>query len=156
MPGGGATRVGSRRRELVAAAFGAFVLSACGGTSELRCDAPTTIDPVLGEDFFVRYEETAAIAGESLRVGFSRFDGDGRCPRGVACAWEGDAVVGVTAVREGAPAQEFTLHTHMGFQTEATYLDYRVRLLDLLPYPEAGRAIETADRCIELRVSKTP
>ena len=131
------------------------LLSACSSKSaDLRCESATTSAPFLNETFNLRYQDSATIQGENLRLVFSEVDGDSRCPVDVQCITEGNARVEVTATRSPDAAQVLTLNTSGALATQASYLNYQVTLLSVVPYPESTHPINTADYCLSLRVSK--
>ena len=142
---------------LIAAALIASLLPACGGASPYdpvqRADA-TKPSPVLGETFTLRSQESATLQGEGLTLLFSRVVNDSRCPAGVQCIWEGNAEVEVSASKPPEPSQMLSLNTNSRFATQASYLGYRIDLIELRPCPDTDHAGGAADQCIGLKVIK--
>ncbi len=61
--------------------------------------------------------------------------GEGRCPQGVYCVWEGNARVIFNLEHKKEGASEFTLNTFNGFLTDTSMHGIRIELIDLDPYP---------------------
>ena len=90
----------------------------------------------VAHEFTLAPGQTARIEGADLAVTFESVSADSRCPQGVTCVWEGDAVVLVSVRVDGQPAARRELHTARGSEAEAG--SYRVRLVGLAPLPRAG------------------
>src|SRR5688500_18294200 len=91
-------------RYLLAASLLASVYAGCNGGA-----APVSIpggpSVALGQEFTLGPGESVSLADGVLSVRFERVTEDSRCPRGVNCVWEGDAVVAIVASRAGASGQ---------------------------------------------------
>jgi len=88
--------------------------------------------------------ESAQVA--PVTVTFVGVTDDSRCPKGVTCIWEGDALVELRVRREdGGAAVTLSLHANPRFTQEATAAGVRVRLVRIDPYPEADHPIEAGD-----------
>ena len=63
--------------------------------------------------------------------------GDSRCPSNVQCVWEGNAEVRFLFTVD-SKGTDFVLNTHGGkqFNSDTVISGYRIKLLDLAPYPE--------------------
>lgn len=77
-----------------------------------------------------------ATAGDA-RVRFAELVNESRCPSTVVCVWQGNARIRVELISAGK-VESVDLNTAGGptFPQEAAALGYRVRLLDLQPYPQ--------------------
>ena len=99
----------------------------------------------LGEPFTLRIGDSAEVGDEGLVVRLVDIPSDGRCPLSVVCVWEGVAEVLVGARLPDQPEEELLLHTLTGtpqfHPMEADYASYRVRLIDLWPYPATTEPI---------------
>ena len=99
----------------------------------------------LGEPFELRVGESARLETEGVGVELVAVASDSRCPDGVQCVWEGDAVARV-ALRIGSEAPETReLHTAAREQGAASHRGYTVRLVRLDPPPVAGRILRQED-----------
>lgn len=137
-------------RMALAGALCLLLAAACG-------ESPVRPKPAeLGKPFDLRVGETALLEGEDLRVGFERVSEDSRCPAGVQCVWEGDAVAHVSLVKDAREKSTHALHTSGRFAQQASYLGYRVVLVGLAPYPKASRPIPPRDYVATLRVEAGP
>lgn len=78
---------------------------------------------------------------EGPRITFVRVAEDSRCPTGVTCIWEGDALVELEIRGEDGGAETVTLHANPQFAQEATAHGLRVRLERLVPHPTADAPV---------------
>jgi hypothetical protein len=144
---------GETMRNLVGVAV-FLALSGCGPKStELRCTDATETAPMLGENFTIRYHESATVQNEGLTLIFAELVNDSRCPSGAECAVAGNAEVRVSAVKNEQP-QDLSLNTGPDHPTQAIYQNYTVQLVSLVPYPTDHHPA-AADSCIGLRVTRT-
>ncbi len=98
----------------------------------------TRAAPSPGRAFALRLGEKVSL-DDGLELEFTEVFGDSRCPLGVECIWEGNAEIGIRAAKSGQPETLLRLNSNPRFATEATYLEYTIRLLNLDPYPVEGR-----------------
>ncbi len=128
-------------------------LAACasGGSN-----SPTSPTPGLNEEFTLAPGQTATVNGTNVRLTFDRVREDSRCPTGVNCIWEGDAVV---VLKVKAEAEEATreVHTQGGASRSrnAPAGDYVVTLVRLEPVPSSTGTIEASAYRATLRVGAT-
>lgn len=115
------------------------------------CHSPSGPDPVvLGRSFDLRVGETAVLFPEGLQVTF-RDVGDSRCPTSVFCPWQGDAAVSLAAQADDRHA-DLVLHTTLDPAADS-FLQYRIRLTTLRPYPRDPGPIDPRDYVATLVVS---
>ncbi len=110
----------------------------------------------LGRNFDVRVGQTVQIAGETLTVTFERVAEDSRCPTNVKCVWEGDAVVRVTLQGQNAERGTLNLHTQAAAAREADFQKYRLRLVQLVPWPKDSGGIPAETYIATLVVTRSP
>lgn len=138
--------------------IGMAVLLALSGCSaeptDLRCTANTETAPTVGENFIVRYHESATIQGEGLTLRFAELVSDSRCPSGVVCGVAGNAEIRVSAAK-GQEVQDFILNTDIGSPNEAAFQGYTVQLVGVAPYPAINHQLSAEAYCIELQVSQS-
>jgi hypothetical protein len=108
----------------------------------------------LGEVFTLRVGESASLREAGLSLRFERVTEDSRCPVGVTCVWEGDAVVRVV-VSAGGKDATLDLHTQANFARELVHEGYRVRLVKLEPLPQADRPTDPRAYVASFLVEKT-
>jgi hypothetical protein len=95
-----------------------------------------------------------SVAGEGRpRVTFVRVVQDSRCPTGVTCVWEGDAVVEIEVRDASGAAEVVTLHANPRFAQEAEALGLRVRLERLTPHPAADAPVSPEAYRVELSLT---
>lgn len=68
---------------------------------------------------------------------FERVAQDSRCPVGVNCVWEGDAIARIRVEASGASPAVLELHTNAEFAREAVFQNHRIRLVRLAPPRQA-------------------
>ncbi|HKL37330.1 MAG TPA: hypothetical protein VJ876_00445, partial [Bacteroidales bacterium] len=81
---------------------------------------------------------------------------DSRCPRGVICIWQGEAVVWVrvfeSAQIQAGEAERLKLSTHK--PRSQTYQDYRFELIDVKPYPDIEKEYDREDIRVVLKITR--
>lgn len=127
----------SKRRVDVSNFFAAPWRSRFGGEVRLNAGAtPAARAPAeakVGEEFSLQPGGSAQIIGEALSLRFERVVSDSRCPVGVTCVWEGDAVARIQLEGTSGQTMAADLHTSPSFSAEVTFQGYRVRLVRLAP-----------------------
>jgi hypothetical protein len=103
--------------------------------------------------------------GKEVHVGdvwlvLSNVPSDSRCPRGVTCVWEGDAVAAITVhppcYKEGCKAASAALELHTRLDPRSGEgWGHRVELLSLLPYPDKDVGNDRSPYVAWVRVTKT-
>jgi hypothetical protein len=137
-------------------------LAGCSGSDEitepgpsaaLACTTPTDPSPELGTAFWVHAGDPATISSERLTLGLLDVLEDSRCPHPMMCIAAGQVQVHLDAQHPPDAAGDLFLGTGDASSTIAPYSGYTVHLLQVLPYPEVGRAPTPAsDYCVQLRV----
>jgi hypothetical protein len=122
--------------------------AACRSNGE-RPDGPST--PASPQEVQVALGQSQRVG--ALTVRFDEVSADSRCPLGVQCVWEGDAVVLLT-VTATARSGALELHTAGRFPREGTYEGYRVRLVSLEPQPRAGEPVRVDQYRATLMVTR--
>ena len=99
------------------------------------CENFDAMDLPLNDTFQMSFEEAYCNPENRFVLTFDSLYGDGRCPIGLYCIWEGNARVHFTLEDKKEGISEFTLNTFSGFLTDTTIHGIRFRLIDLEPYP---------------------
>jgi hypothetical protein len=106
------------------------------------CRKPLTVG--LDQPFTLHVGQAARLAKSDLDLYFRRVAADSRCPRGVQCIQAGEAV----AIMEGrilkAPPESFDVHLTSDSLADRVFDGYRIRMVDLDPYPVAGAPRDTS------------
>lgn len=102
---------------------------------------PLPQGPHLGAPFRVRHGETVTLTDADLDVEFLSVEQDSRCPTGVVCVWEGQAVIVVRVAKTGTPGEKVQLTLRAGHPdlASAEVLGYRVTVTDVQPHPVGGQ-----------------
>ncbi len=104
----------------------------------------------LNDTTTVNLGQTAGLVDGELVFKFDSIIGDGRCPIGVVCVWEGDASIHLTF-----PDKEDTLHTYLQFKNRTTDGNYTIKLVNLFPYPVHNQSTDTLPHYALFLISKT-
>jgi hypothetical protein len=126
---------------------------------------PHGIAPVTATEFTLQQaaDSVPLAYRKDVKVGevwmtFTGVSSDSRCPRGVKCVWEGDAVVEL-AVHPGcfkqgckAASQLLSLHTTLEPKSGSGW-GYRVTLLSLAPHPVHGTPTDSSQYVAWVRVT---
>jgi hypothetical protein len=99
----------------------------------------------MGKPFELKAGELATVSPAGLTVRFDGVSDDSRCPIGVQCVWEGDAVVDVTLEKPPAEKATRALHTSGRHPRDTTYEGLKIGLRDLSPRPKEGAPVEAQD-----------
>jgi hypothetical protein len=99
--------------------------------------------------------QEVAVARTKLRIKFTAVENDSRCPSDVNCVWAGNAAVKLELSGLGK-GKSVTLNTSKAgqFVSETIYQGYKVKLLDLSPYPRSTQKISPGDYQATLLVIK--
>ncbi len=117
-------------------------------------DSEMSITASLGQAVDLRVGQEVNISPEQLTLTFLSVSEDSRCPQGENCIWEGNGKVYLEFTPTGQTSHVVELNTAMSLPSEATYLGYKISLLDLQPYPSAGSTIQQSEYVATVRVSR--
>lgn len=133
-----------------------FVLFGGASAADGITKRKTTTVARQGRPFTLSAGRQVTLKGEKLRVRFAAVTEDSRCPADVKCMWAGNAAVRLDVTTNGRSEESLTLNTGRGasFATDARYQGYKVKLVDLSPYPRSDQKIAAADYVVTLLVSK--
>jgi hypothetical protein len=67
--------------------------------------------------------------------------------------WEGNGKVNIEVTPTGQTSHVVELNTAASLRSEATYLTYKISLLDLQPYPSAESTIQQSEYIATVRVT---
>ena len=109
----------------------------------------------LGREFKLKVGRQVTVKGTKLRIRFVTVESDSRCPSDVTCVWAGNAAVRLQ-LGSGRGSKTVTLNTSKSpsFVGETEYQGYKVKLVELSPYPRSDRKIGPRDYAATLLVSK--
>lgn len=107
----------------------------------------------LGREFRLRAQQQVTLKGESLRIKFVGVKEDSRCPADVKCVWAGNAAVRIDVSIRGRGSKSLALNT-TGNSPPLDYRGYKIRLVELSPYPRSNRKIAEGDYVVTLLVDR--
>ena len=138
----------------VSRALSCLVLLASVGV--LAASPHTNLDVVRpGREFKLTAGQQVTVKGTKLRIRFLAVENDSRCPSDVTCVWAGNAAVQFQ-LSTGRGSKTVTLNTSKSpsFVGEIDYHGYKVKLVDLSPYPRSNQKIARRDYTATLLVNK--
>jgi hypothetical protein len=108
-----------------------------------------------GQEFKLKAGRQVTVKGAKLRIRFVAVENDSRCPADVTCVWAGNAAVQLQ-LGTGSGSKTVTLNTSKSpsFLGETEYRGYKVKLVELSPYPRSDRKIARRDYTATLLISK--
>ena len=131
--------------KLAASIFAASLAWAAAGSAAAP-PPPAMNSETFQQQFSLKPGESAPTQFDpAWRVGFEGVLVDSRCPKGAQCVWAGDATVRVWLQRGAEARLSFELSTPPAPRQAISTLGYQLRLLQLDPYPVAGKAVVLQD-----------
>ncbi len=113
-----------------------FIFSGCETfCGRCYCDNFEAQTLILNDTVELRFGEVYCNADHRISLTFDSLYGDGRCPIGMYCLWEGNALLHLALEDKKEGASEFILNTFDNFLTDTTIHGIRYELIDLEPYP---------------------
>jgi hypothetical protein len=112
----------------------------------------------LGEPVTLRRGQWASFSRRPLQIAFLRVVEDSRCPRNVQCVRAGDAVIQFQSTSAEGGFGSFLASLPGDAPPDsipwATWSSYRLHLLRLDPYPQAGVAVDSSAFVVTFVVEK--
>lgn len=99
-------------------------------------------------------EQMQAASAPDMIVHFTQVTEDSRCPKGVNCVWEGEAVAELVLGKMGTDTLALTYRPGREEAALGRASGYSFRLLEVNPYPEKGQSIEKENYEIVLEIKK--
>ncbi len=99
-------------------------------------------------------EQKMAIGTPDMIVHFTQVTQDSRCPKGVNCIWEGEAIAELVIGKMGVDTLALTYQPGREKASVGRASGYSFRLLEVNPYPEKGNTIEKEAYQIVLEIKK--
>ena len=128
---------------------------ACGASTAVTSNAPSTTEVVVDNEFALAPGQTASLATLGLAVRFDSVASDSRCPRNVTCIWAGNATVLVTLKRSGAGAYQAKLNSLSEPKSVKDGND-TLTLVGLAPEPDTRHPIAHGDYRARFVVRSSP
>lgn len=144
---------------LISVGLSCCVLLACSGAPEAVVASVPTNGVAhavrLGHEFKLTHGQQVSLKGTKLRLTFMNVKDDSRCPKDVTCVWAGNAAVRLW-LTNGRGGKAVTLNTAKSptLSDEAQYHGYKIKLVDLNPYPRSSHKIAQSDYTATLLVTK--
>ena len=97
-----------------------------------------------------------AIPVNNMSVTLLKVLSDSRCPIGVTCIWAGEAKVLVEVITNGKKEKKEVFITSNGLTKSTSFIasdgEFNINAIDLLPYPEEGKAV--SEYVLKISVTK--
>ncbi len=107
----------------------------------------------IDKTFELNYKEIKYFPDHTTSITLDSILNDSRCPNGVECVWAGNAEVRLI-YSAGDQNSTFILNTMSTFRTDTLMHGYRIKLVRLNPYPQAGSPIKQSDYRAEINITK--
>lgn len=88
-----------------------------------------------------------------VRICLDSVFNDSRCPTGVVCVWEGDAVAAFTLTKN-KNTKRFNLHANTKYRNDTLIDGIRIKLINVSPYPTENQQIDPNDYVAEISVDE--
>ena len=137
-----------------------MVILAGGCTQQMTEKVPQQINVTNAEldtEFQLKWNETAFIKSDDLKIRFVDVLGDSRCPPKVTCVWEGQVSVLVNVIRNNQDLGNFNLKLRAGHDDVAVEAvdGHFIKILNAEPYlTNASKTIKPSEYTITLVVTK--
>lgn len=122
--------------------FLALFLYTCGSSGETK---QTT--------FNLKINDCTPVLVDHFSICLDSVYNDSRCPEGLECVWEGDAIARFH-LKKNSKTIPFELHVNHKFIHDTLIDGVRVKLLGLSPYPIADQPIDARDYVAEIFVER--
>jgi len=112
---------------------------------------------MLDKNFVLRMGQEVLLADQKLKIKFVSVPEDSRCPTGVNCIWAGNARVVLQVSRTTGKPVKLELNTNSREATDGAEGGcglYRIKLVEVAPYPVEGQTIAPPSYAVTLVVSK--
>jgi len=117
------------------------------------CSEPAEAE--LDKEFTLAVGQSAAIKGEDLSIKFVDVISDSRCPKDAICIWLGEVSCLVEITSNGSTFGKVLTQPGLSAPVTTNYGRYDI-LFNVLPYPQAGKAIKSSEYRLQLTVSRQP
>jgi hypothetical protein len=150
--------VGSLRSSLTSVGISCFLLFASGKPAHGNSFTKSrTQVATVGREFNLKAGHQVTLKRQGLRIKLAEVKEDSRCPADVECVWAGNAAVRFEVSLPGRRSRRsLTLNTNSSSATaeDNNYHGYKIRLLDLKPYPRSTHKIAPHEYVATLLISK--
>lgn len=116
--------------------------------------ADHAVETSLNESFQLRVGESALVQPENIEVSFVAVTSDSRCGKGETCIWAGDGVVQINVQVNGVDLGYHEVHSNEREGNAASFGEFNIRLVSLLPPAIAGTAIRQEEYVAVLRLAR--
>ena len=106
-----------------------------------------------GQPFELKYSEIKNYTDSGIFIYLDSVLNDSRCPKNGLCIWAGNAEVRFVYSKDNNSVK-FVLNTLSAFRTDSLINGYRIKLINLSPYPEIAGSIKQDDYKAEIKITK--
>ena len=121
-----------------------------GLTASCSGSSPAETNVNLGQQFNLKFAQTASINGEPLMIKFSQLVSDSRCPTGAVCVWEGEVSCLLDITYQNVLNQKIITKSGSSTDLASSDFDAYIILFDVQPYPEVDKQIKDEDYSLKL------
>ena len=129
----------------------------------VSCEDENLVIPTqsLDNPFTLKVGERIRLYPDNLQVGFQKVISDSRCPSNARCIWEGIADLQLWLLKPGldtvyvkASIRGYVTKSNTDGHVAVDALGYRIKVLQLDPYPKTDQRPNPSDYIATLRVSR--
>ena len=132
----------------------AIVIGFLGGqtTLDTASGLSQTHTPVPGVPFEIQVGDSAQITN-GVKITILNVE-DSRCPADALCVWQGEAKISINVIKDSQDLGNFVLSTLEEKSTQR-FNNFKIKLVEVQPYPYSNKEIMLSDYVITLLVSDT-
>ena len=106
----------------------------------------------LNQPFEIKFQESVNLKTDKVKIRFVSVLQDSRCPKTVQCIVAGKANIELE-LKTSQKTQSIQLTTDPA-SNEATYGQFKIKLIDVSPYPDSAEKIESTRYVATLEITK--
>ena len=95
---------------------------------------PGEISAKLGQEFTLAPGQSAAVAGEPLKVKFLEVISDSRCPTGAVCIWQGESSCLLEVTYNQSAYRKTLTQPGLTGPAQTTFADYQMQFNELIKH----------------------
>jgi hypothetical protein len=105
----------------------------------------------VGKGTTLNHDQCLSVTGTAYDICLESIS-DSRCPDGLNCVWEGDAVA-TFILKSSTKTHSFSLHTYRNFRQDTIINGLKIELLEVIPYPVLNEKVDPKDYSVEILIS---
>lgn len=121
------------------------------GLINMSCESDNQLDTMEIElDLGKSYQ----VFENDFTLKFFSVNSDSRCPTELNCFWVGNAEISFNFQNMNDINSDFILNTNSSFRKDTLINGYRIKLIQVLPYPKYNNEINEEDYTVQIEINK--